>query len=119
MKELEKVLKLLEKNIKEHGDKPLTLQSLVYLIKYALLENSLIELEKLEMKKGDKVIWDSNFDYDLGYYLGKGVTYNTFLIDKVTGIVKGPVSYSISQIKPYTEELHKELKEKYSSNKNF
>lgn len=71
------------------------------------------------MKKGNKVIWDSNFGYELGYYLGEGNQINTFLIDIKTGLIKAPVSYPIHQVKIYTKKLHNELKEKYNSNKNF
>lgn len=71
------------------------------------------------MKKGDKVILDSHFGYELGYYLKEGNLYHTYLIDIITGLIKAPVSYPIAQVFPYTEEFHTELKKKYHSNKNF
>lgn len=65
------------------------------------------------MSVGDKIIWDSGFGYDIGYYLGLGVTYNTLLVDLHSGIVGGKVSLPPRQIEPYTLERIGELHDRY------
>lgn len=72
------------------------------------------------MKKGDKIIWDSHFEYELGYFLSdNGVMFNTYLVKLVTGIVHGEVSHSINEIKSYTPELHQEMIDKYHVLRTF
>ena len=53
---------------------------------------------KFSFKIHDKVIWDSNFGYEVGYFLGKGNSMGTYLIDMQTGIVQGKCSHSESEI---------------------
>lgn len=66
-----------------------------------------------------KIIWDSGFGYDLGFFIGKGNSWNTWLIDKVTGKIKGNVSISKGEIFPYSKELHDILYVKYKYDKCF
>lgn len=67
----------------------------------------------------DKVIWDSHFGYELGYFLGEGNQYNTYLIDKITGLIHEPCSHSKSEVHKYSEDLVNELKIKYGYEKSF
>lgn len=74
------------------------------------------------MEYGDKVIWDSGFGYDLGYYIRKDDNiYNNVRCDMVTGIAQREISYSKTEVIPYTEEKHEEMKKKYRyhANKSF
>ena len=67
----------------------------------------------------DKVIWDSHFGYELGYFLGEGNQYNTYLIDKITGLIHEPCSHSKSEVYKYSEDLVNKLKIKYGYEKSF
>ena len=67
----------------------------------------------------ERVIWDSHFGYELGYFLGEGSQYNTYLIDKITGLINEPCSHSKSEIHKYSEELIIELRNKYGYEKKF
>lgn len=69
--------------------------------------------------KGDKVIWDSHFGYEIGYFIGEGNQDNTWLIDIKSGICKGECSYSKNQIYKYSDELIDKLTEKYNYEKRF
>lgn len=71
------------------------------------------------MKIGDKVIWDSNFGYEVGYFLGDSNAYCQYSVDIISGKYRGKASVSQSSIKPYTEELIEELIVKYGYSKNF
>jgi len=67
------------------------------------------------MKKGDFIIWDSRFGYDIGFYSNeKGVMYNTCEIYLITGISSGRFSASHHEVKPFTKELVEELNERYT-----
>jgi hypothetical protein len=67
----------------------------------------------------EKVIWDSHFGYEIGYFLGEGWVYNTYLIDVITGVVKEPTCYSKSEIHKYSDELIDKLTKKYGYEKRF
>jgi hypothetical protein len=74
------------------------------------------------MKTGDKIIWDSGFGYDLGYFISEDINiYNNIRCDMVTGVVHGVNSYSKSEVIPYIKEKHEEMNAKYSyhNNKTF
>jgi hypothetical protein len=66
-----------------------------------------------------KVIWDSHFGYEIGYFLGEGNQYHTYLIDARNGLIHEPCSYSKSEIHKYTNELIDKLTEKYGYEKRF
>lgn len=70
-------------------------------------------------KKGDKVIWDSNFGYDIGLFIGEGNQYYTYLIDVKSGLIQEECSYYKYEIYPYSEELIKKLAKKYGYEKRF
>lgn len=76
-------------------------------------------INNVSLEPGDKIIWNSNSGYEIGYYLGIGNQYATLLVDLITGICTGNVSLSESQIKPYSKELVEELNEKYGYLKEF
>jgi hypothetical protein len=67
----------------------------------------------------ERVIWHSHFGYELGYFLGEGNQYNTYLIDKITGLIHEPCSHSKSEIHKYSEKLIAEFKNKYGYEKKF
>lgn len=67
----------------------------------------------------EKIVWDSHFGYEIGYFLGEGNQYNTYLIDKITGLIQEPCSHEKSQIHKYTDELIAKLTKKYGYEKRF
>lgn len=71
------------------------------------------------MSENDRIIWDSGHGYEIGYFKGEGVIYDSFLVDLVTGIAQGLCSFSKSEIKPYSNELISELTKKYGYEKKF
>jgi hypothetical protein len=75
----------------------------------------------MEFKKGDKIIWDSHFGYEIGYFIedSKHQMYDSYKIDLITGIVQGESLRPSSEIKPYNEETFKEVCEKYNRKKIF
>ena len=67
------------------------------------------------MKKGDKIIWDSHFGYEVGYFSNeKGVMYNTSEVDLVSGIVHGKLSVTSYEILAFTKEIVESLNVKYN-----
>ena len=71
------------------------------------------------MNEGDKIIWDSHFGYEIGYFGGVGKIYSSFECDMITGIVQGLNSYTETEIYPYSDELVLELTKKYGYEKSF
>ena len=72
------------------------------------------------MNKGDRIIWDSHFGYDIGYYIGGGVMYNTHHIELMTGKYPGgELSVPLYEIHPYSDKLITELTKKYGYEKAF
>lgn len=67
----------------------------------------------------ENVIWDSGFGYDIGYFLGDGTQYHTYLIDMVSGGTHTPCSHSKSEVFKYTNELVEKLTVKYGYEKRF
>jgi hypothetical protein len=66
------------------------------------------------VKKGDKVIWDSGFGYELAEYIGEGVMYYTYNIKLLTGICSGmDISHRCNEVYAYSKEKHDEMKLKY------
>ena len=66
------------------------------------------------MKKGDKIIWDSGFDYDLGYFVkdSKTICYDRVMINNVTGIT-GLCLLPVNEIISYTDKNRLRMKQKY------
>lgn len=67
----------------------------------------------------DKIVWDSHFGYEIGYFKGKGVSYNTYSVELVTGRVQEITSISVDEIKVYSNALIDELTFKYEYEKRF
>ena len=72
-----------------------------------------------EFSFNEKVVWDSNFGYEIGYFLDEGNQYHTYLIDMKTGLIHEPCSHSKSEIHKYSEELIDKLSKKYGYEKRF
>jgi hypothetical protein len=73
----------------------------------------------LTFSLNERVIYDSEFGYEIGYFKGPGILYHTYLIDLRSGIIQEPISYSISSIHKYSCELIKELTLRYGYEKSF
>ena len=74
----------------------------------------------MEFKKGDKIIWDSRFGYDLGYFIGDTNHMDGAIgIDLVTGSVGGKLFAYPSEVISYNEETIKEIIKKYGYEKQF
>jgi len=72
------------------------------------------------MKPGDKIIWDSAFGYDLGFYQSdKGVSYETCLVKLVTGPAQGKLSVPKHEVLPYTTQNYKKTAAKYGYTTEF
>jgi len=67
----------------------------------------------------EAVVWDSGCGYEIGYFLGKGNQYNTYLIDLRTGLIYEPTSFPKYEIHKYTDELIDKLKQQYGYEKRF
>jgi hypothetical protein len=67
----------------------------------------------------ERVIWDSGFGYEIGYFLGEGELFDSYLIDVRTGIIHEPTCYSKSEIHKYSNELIDKLFKKYGYEKRF
>ena len=61
----------------------------------------------------EEVVWDSHFGYEIGYFLGEGHVYETYLIDVRTGVVHEPTCYPKSEIQKYSNELIDKITKKY------
>ena len=72
----------------------------------------------MELKKNDRIIWDSGFGYELGYYTGESVAYEDLSIKLITGKYKGTHSVSSSQVKPYSIELEEKMINQYGYSYN-
>ena len=73
-----------------------------------------------ELKKGDKIIWDSHFGYEIGYFIDVNPNmYYSYRVNMVTGIVQSKCSYTKSEIKLHTPESIKEMELKYGYLKEF
>ena len=73
------------------------------------------------MKKGDRIIWDSGFGYEIGYFIKSSDNnmYNTYLVDICTGIITRECMHSKNEIKPYNSENLAEMQKKYKYIKEF
>jgi hypothetical protein len=73
------------------------------------------------MKQGDKIIWNSGFGYDIGYFISESddVMYNSLKINLVTGIAQGDTLRSRDEILPYTDENIESMISKYNYEKKW
>lgn len=67
------------------------------------------------MKKGDKIIWDSGFGYDIGYFIEEteGFMYNTHRIELITGGITGEMLVSKYEVKKYSPEALQVMQNTY------
>ncbi len=89
-----------------------------------LIESDLSITDQLKVKEvafsfNEAVVWDNHFDYEIGYFLGEGHVYETYLIDVRTGVVQEPTCYPKSEIHKYSNELIDKLTKKYGYEKRF
>ena len=73
------------------------------------------------MKKGDKIIWDSGFGYDIGYFIedSEKIMYNSYKIELVTGVIQEETLRSKDEIIPYNIENRIKMTTKYKYDKVF
>ncbi len=73
------------------------------------------------MKKGDRIIWDSDSGYEIGYFIEdiEETMYCVYKVNMVSGVVIGETCRSKDQIYPYTPEKVVELNKKYGYTKEF
>lgn len=69
-------------------------------------------------KQGDKVIWDSHFGYEIGYFRAYGNYPRRYLIEIRSGKYWGLISWKKS-IHPYSNELIDKLTKQYGYEKRF
>lgn len=67
----------------------------------------------------ERVIWNSSFGYEIGYFLGEGNQYHTYLIDEKSGLYPQLCSHSIDQIFKYSDEMVDVLTTTYGYEKRF
>ena len=70
-------------------------------------------------KKGDRIIWNSHFGYDIGYFIGEGVMYYTYSVEIVTGKYPGEMSLPVNEIHPYSDGLVDDLTKEYGYERRF
>jgi hypothetical protein len=67
-----------------------------------------------KFKQNDKVIWNSGFGYDLGYFIGiDNNQFNNYIISMETGIIQGKSSLEMQEIIPYNDENLSKMIDKY------
>lgn len=75
------------------------------------------------MNKGDKIIWDSGFGYEIGHFISVGkIGYNAknnFRVNLVTGIATGKIEHSNNEIIVFDEENNNKMFEKYNYKHEF
>jgi hypothetical protein len=73
------------------------------------------------MVKGNKIIWDSGFGYDIGYFIenSEKIMYNSYKIELVTGVIQEETIRSKDEIIPYNIENKIKMIKKYKYDKVF
>ena len=72
------------------------------------------------METGDKIIWDSSFGYEIGYYEHESITQHDHVqVSLVTGVVIGSTGKPTNEVKPYSNELDEKLATKYGYKHSF
>ncbi len=74
------------------------------------------------MKKGDRIIWNSGFGYEIGYFVefleNKTLDYDC-KVELITGVVQGVTMKNFNEIEQYTDKRQSHLKSKYGYDKAF
>lgn len=73
------------------------------------------------MKEGDKVIWNSGFGYEIGYFINESDEniFNTSKVNLITGIVIGECLRTKREVIPFTPEKLDEMVKLYGYTLNF
>lgn len=71
------------------------------------------------MKKGQRIIFDNGFGYELGYFIGDQNIENDYTINLITGETTGEISISKDMVKDYSKELILMLSQKYGYTLTF
>jgi hypothetical protein len=75
-----------------------------------------------KFKKGDRVIWNSCFGYDIGYFDRNGFAYDSesIALTLQTGSFAGSdILVAPFEVFPYSDELVDQLTKKYGYEKRF
>ncbi len=69
---------------------------------------------------GDKVIWDSHFGYDIGYFIGEGAAYEHWKIELASGKFYGTETMvSKSELHHYSKDLIVKMTARYGYEKDW
>jgi hypothetical protein len=71
------------------------------------------------MKKGQRIIFDSGFGYELGYFVGDQKIDDDYTINLITGKTTREISISKDMVKDYSKELILMLSQKYGYTLTF
>lgn len=73
------------------------------------------------MEKGDKILWDSGFGYEIGYYIGESSVYFHVTVSLISNKYSenGDCCFVKTDIIPYTEEDSKRLSDEYGYEHRF
>jgi len=72
------------------------------------------------MKKGDRIIWDSGFGYDIAIFVSSGGIFKTSKVEFCSGIQCGKVGcIAKKELHLYSIELVAKLTDKYGYEKSF
>lgn len=77
-------------------------------------------MKTARFKEGDRIIYDSGYDYEIGYYV-KENEYNNFgghIVD-ISSIWQSRMNIHHSQLFEYSDDLINKLTEKYGYEKRF
>lgn len=68
------------------------------------------------LKRGDKIIWDSGSGYEIGTFIESSdfYMYNSVKVNLESGVITGETLRPKHEVKPYSDELVKELTNKYT-----
>lgn len=73
------------------------------------------------MTKGDKIIWDSGFGYEVGFFIEDAdkLHYDTYRIDLVTGVAQGDSTRPKREVLPHSPEKVAKMEAKYNYRREF
>jgi hypothetical protein len=73
-----------------------------------------------DFKVGERVIWDDDNRYEIGYFRGVGNSINEYAVKFMSGICANQqFSLPKEQIYPYSDELIDEISVQYGYEKKF
>jgi len=74
---------------------------------------------KCKFKQNQRIIYDSGFGYEIGYFQGEGLLLGTYQVDICTGVSVGLISHSKKDIINYSDDVITALSSKYGYEKRF